>query len=343
VSSPVQSGRLAAILFLVLLCSCRSAGPTSTRSPRAIGQVTEIPLSGSQYIYDVAVVDGLVWVTSQGGLFRIDPATRVVENALVNDYLYKIAHGHGSLWISTGEMGRVLRVDPVSAVVTAEIDLREGSVTDLAVTDGAVWASAGSELARIDPQTNDVVARIRHDDGFGDIAVAAGAVWVVAGAEEDGAVWRVDPVTGDVRQQIPLENPHFWNQIDAQDGMVWVTSSPIAHRDDVPLVHLYGIDPMTGAIVADVPLGEGASGLQSGEGATSLTTLAIGAGSVWVAEGFDGDVFRIDPGTRRVIDVLHLGVDSGGDVGSIAVGAGAVWITVPEAVARMELIEQWAE
>lgn len=340
----VRLGWLAAIL-LILIASCgRAVGPTSTPSQHALGQVGEIPLPGSHYIYDVAVVDELAWVTSQTGLYRIDPVTATAENVLANEYLYKIVSGHESLWISTGGMRDVLRIDPQSAAVTAEIDLREGPVTDLAVTDDGVWAAATSELVRIDPETNGVVARIRHDGGVGDIAVAAGAVWFVAGAEEDGAVWRVDPATGEVRQEIPLENPSLWNQIDAEDGMVWVTSSPIVHGDAEPLVHLYGIESTTRAIVADIPLGEGASGLRPGEGATSLTTLAVGDGSVWVHEGFDGDLFRIDAETVRVIHVLQLGVSSSSDVGSgMAVGAGGVWITVPQAVARIELIEQQAE
>ena len=63
----------------------------------------------------------------------------------------------------------------------------------------------------------------------------------------------------------------------------------------------------------------------------------MGDGSVWVHGGFDGDLFRVDADTLRVIDVLHLGVGSSSDVGSgMAVAGGAVWITVAVAVARIE-------
>jgi hypothetical protein len=60
---------------------------------------------------------------------------------------------------------------------------------------------------------------------------------------------------------------------------------------------------------------------RSPDPASSLTVTAtpgsLGTGSVWVHEGFDGDLFRVDADTLRVIDVLQLGVGSSSDVGSV--------------------------
>ena len=51
--------------------------------------------------------------------------------------------------------------------------------------------------------------------------------------------------------------------------------------------------------------------------------MAVGAGSVWVASG-DGTVSRIDPNSGRVVATITVG----GTPEDVAVGAGAVWVTV---------------
>ena len=51
--------------------------------------------------------------------------------------------------------------------------------------------------------------------------------------------------------------------------------------------------------------------------------VALGFGSVWVANAGDGTVSRIDPDTREVVATIDLGVS----VEGIATGAGGVWVT----------------
>jgi hypothetical protein len=336
---------------LVLIVSCAgqrsgsnpapAQGPVETPAPSQspVERVTETPLPGSGYIYDVAVGDDAVWVTSHAGLYRIDLPTGTAALVLANDYLFKLTSGHGSIWISTGQDGRVLRVDPGSNAVTAEVDLGGGPVTELAISPDAVWASAIGDLVRIDPATNEVVDRVRSPGTFGDVAFGEGSLWAISGAGDDGAVWRIDAETGDVRQRVPLANPNFWNEIEAGEGAVWVSSSPIEHREGIPLAHVFRIEPSTGSITADVALGDGASGLGPGEGATSLTTLALGESAVWAVVDFDGELFRIDPQDLGVSQPPLAGsVGRSSDVGSgLAVGAGAVWITSPGAVTRFDL------
>jgi YVTN family beta-propeller protein len=52
--------------------------------------------------------------------------------------------------------------------------------------------------------------------------------------------------------------------------------------------------------------------------------IAYGAGSVWVANGADGTLSRIDVQTNRVVDTVAVGNRPSG----IAVGAGGIWVTV---------------
>ncbi|MGH2394760.1 MAG: YncE family protein, partial [Candidatus Limnocylindria bacterium] len=54
--------------------------------------------------------------------------------------------------------------------------------------------------------------------------------------------------------------------------------------------------------------------------------IAIGAGGVWVANGGDGTVTRIDPATNEVVVTITVG---GAPVG-IAVSGETVWVAVAE-------------
>jgi serine/threonine-protein kinase len=53
------------------------------------------------------------------------------------------------------------------------------------------------------------------------------------------------------------------------------------------------------------------------------TAIAAGGGGVWVADGADGTLRRIDPAAGRVTRQVRLG----GSLAGVAVGAGAVWAT----------------
>jgi sugar lactone lactonase YvrE len=339
VSFVARRGWLALLALPLFAISCAGQPSTHRTAPSEAQpqRVTKIPLPGSGYVYDVAVAEGTVWVTTHAGLYRIDPATSEAENVLPRDYLFRVVPGHGALWISTGADQRVIRINPRSNDVTAEIVLDAGPVTDLAVSENAVWASASSDLLRIEPATNEVVARLRHRGGFGDVAFGEGTLWVIAGADQDGAVWQIDPVTNDVLQKIPLPNPNFWNEIAAGDGAVWVTTSPIVHRDGAALVRLHRIDPSTGDLTRKIPLGEGASELGAG-GAVSYSALAVGEGSVWALVFFESLLLQVDPGDVSVIDSLDgIAVGSSDVSPGLAVGAGTVWVTAPEAITRVSL------
>jgi streptogramin lyase len=329
--------RLAVAISLTLV-SCASEptspAPSETLSDRT-KQVLTLPESGD--IWDVAVSEDAVWVTSQKGLFRIDVATSEAVNVLPGEYLFRVAISSGSVWMTTGENGHVVRFDPDTKSVAAEIDVRAGPVTDLAVSEDAVWASASSELVRIDPATNEVVARLRSQGGFGDIALGESGLWVVSGSGEEGSVWRIDPATNDVRQRIPLANPSYWNEIAVGNGAVWVTSSPTVHTDGQALVHLHRIDPSSGDITAEIPLGDEPSELGTDEGAVSYSALALAEDSVLVLVSYEGLLLAVDR-DQLSVSKTEDGVDCCSGLGpGMTVGAGSVWITVADAIMRISL------
>ncbi len=70
------------------------------------------------------------------------------------------------------------------------------------------------------------------------------------------------------------------------------------------------LDPASGRVVGQIPVG------------ARPTAVAVGHGSVWVANTDDGTVMRIDPETRTVTKTFGIGVP----VSSLAVTADAVWV-----------------
>ncbi len=71
------------------------------------------------------------------------------------------------------------------------------------------------------------------------------------------------------------------------------------------------LDPRSGRIIADVPIGG------------RPVSIALGAGAVWVVNADDETVLRIDPKTKRVVKTIG---GLGTDLTSIAFGSGSVWV-----------------
>jgi YVTN family beta-propeller protein len=110
------------------------------------------------------------------------------------------------------------------------------------------------------------------------------------------------------------------------------------------------LDPVTGQVAASVPVGSAPAGIAAGAGSIWVTngadgtvtrvdpygphidqTLIVGsspagvtygAGAVWVANALDGSVSRIDPRANRVVQTISMG----GRPVAVAAGAGAVWV-----------------
>jgi YVTN family beta-propeller protein len=110
------------------------------------------------------------------------------------------------------------------------------------------------------------------------------------------------------------------------------------------------LDPVTGQVAASVPVGSAPAGIAAGAGSIWVTNgadgtvtrvdphgphvdqtlivgsspagVAYGAGAVWVANALDGSVSRIDPRANRVVQTISIG----GRPVAVATGAGAVWV-----------------
>lgn len=275
----------------------------------------------------IAVDEDAVWVLNADDrtVSRIDSASgTVVKTFATGGDPTDLAVGEGAVWVGSGAPAAssqvfgslvpvaLTRIDPRTAVLAGRIPLpRLGSgpggvggrwpgQRQIAAGHGAVWAiDAHGTIARIDPQTNRIVARIRGLQAS-SLALGNDGLWV---ATDDNVVARVDPRTNTIRQKVKLAT-FFLSGIATGAGAVWVTD-PFAGT-------LWRIDPRPGPVARTIAVGVGAS------------AVATGAGAVWVVNTLDATILRVDPETNRVVARISVG----GTPREIAVGGGRVWLSV---------------
>jgi len=176
------------------------------------------------------------------------------------------------------------------------------SPSDIAAGDGSMWVTSADEhtVSRVVPDTGEVGQTIQVGNGSSAVAADDHGVWVANSL--DDTVSRIDPRTNTVVQTIPVGGGPVAVALGPRS--VWVVS-----RDDQSITRL---DSRTGDASAPVPVGA----------AAAPRALAVGAGSLWVADEKRGVVFRVDPAQRRVVDTITVG---NGPV-DVAVGNGSVWV-----------------
>lgn len=239
------------------------------------------------------------------------PVTAAIDVASFN-----VAVGGGAV-VSTSKSS-IVRLDARSNEVLAERPLEQGGV---AIGEGAAWVvDRSGTLHRLDLDTLESLGTVRIEGATGrrgggvgsPVAVAAGRIWVVTGSKVVG----VDASTMEVVVETPIDGA---DDLTAGLGSVWVKSG----LPGSGAYRLTRVEPMTGAVVASLPLPGHAP------------RLAVGAGSVWVPDADNGDLLRIDPATTSVLATIDVA-----DVGAAAVAASdtEVWLGVfpQDAVVRID-------
>ena len=177
-----------------------------------------------------------------------------------------------------------------------------GSPAGLAYGDGSVWAvdSADGMLWRIDPATHAVVQQIPVGSAPSAVAITGPDAWVTNSG--DGTVSRVSTVTNRAVDTIQVGNLPVAIAGRVQAACGWPTRATA---------------PWTGSTPRPATVTK--RGIQVGGRPDGI---AAGAGAVWVANGEDGTVQRIDPATGQPDGPVHVGSGPAG----IAVTPGAVWV-----------------
>lgn len=368
----------AVILSLVLLSACQTPSPDAPpvlpaqnqdTTPTDLGPRVTATIAVGQFPRAVEVWDGYVWVTvanpeSKEGfaLVRIDPSTNEIVDTLALKHAADLAVGAGAVWVVSYEYAtgaRLLRIDPQtnSVVDTVRLDcVSDGEPPDcvpfnVAADETAVWVtlSSGSaqsgEVVRVDPVTNEVVARIPiEEDGPRDIAVAGGSVWVnvLSDVEDDlvqgASLHRIDPQANEVvdillRNKLLLGGDDFPPVMAAGESDAWVTKED-SHGATAPSdVLVVRVDAQTGEI-----LGESGNLVPNGMGPT-VFPFAADNGSMWFYGGGQVAVHRLNVETMEVDESVDLSDHAMNVIDAVLdPNAGTIWVASYEGpVIRIEL------
>lgn len=214
----------------------------------------------------------------------------------------------GSVWVPEGQSGQVTRfpVDGRTPVVIKVGDpsqdpqgLDPGAAT-LAGDRVAVANRAAHAVTLVDPTTNSVAGTV--DVGIAPYGIAVQGKTVWATDYDNGVVVQASTSTGKVVRRSKVGGP---------EGVVATSAAAFVATETGSLVR---VDAGTGA-VRPVP------GVQGG----NIETLAFGGGSVWALDKIQGDVYRVDPTTSRVLAKVHITLADPAAAG-ITYGAGTVWV-----------------
>jgi virginiamycin B lyase len=278
---PVAGGPAAVTVGAGAVWVASQDGGTVSRidpaSNRVVATITGVPTSrvrSTRRSYPrITAAAGAVWVANDLTTARIDPASnRVTATWPVGPGTGELLITQDALWISQDD-GTVLRVDPATGRPVASVRVASGAglmSSGLASLDGAVWASTGAGVMRIDPRTNRPGPPI--EVGLvpaGGLAAAAGSLWL---AMDDGTVLRIDPASRRVTARVAVGGRPF--AVAASDAGVFVTDQ------DAALITR--IDPATNRVAGRIPI-------------PAWSAIAVGAGAGWAADAQANAVFRIDP------------------------------------------------
>jgi hypothetical protein len=153
-------------------------------------------------------------------LYRVDPTTLEVI-ARIEDATEVVAAGRGFVWALgervLGNQPELVRID-TETHTTAPIGVLDFPWADLAVADGAVWASSPEDgtIVRLDPLTGEEQERIGVGGAPRALAAGGGAVWA---AIRSGTVARYDIATGEIER---FDVGGTANGLVFARGSVWV-------------------------------------------------------------------------------------------------------------------------
>jgi virginiamycin B lyase len=211
-----------------------------------------------------------------------------------------------AVWVGSTGPFAVHRIDPKTNTRVATVRLSGSPCAGLAVGFGSLWIPLCGKtkmLAKVDLGSNTLlnVFKLGPAAAEGGVATSADSVWLVI--DKQGALARVDPDTGRVRQIVRVPagsyNPLFF------DHKIWVTHAGGAN--------LTSVDAATGAILSSASTGPGPR------------FLTAGAGAVWTLNQGDGSLTRVDLHSEQSSTIALNTPGKGGD---IAYERGMIWTTV---------------
>jgi YVTN family beta-propeller protein len=314
-----------------------SVGVIDPGTNRIVGQ---IPVGSDPS--RIAVAPSGVWVVSEDDktVTRIDPASRAPRTFPVGGPPIGVVASGNSVWLLlatptslAGGPARLARIDPdlndvvrTLSIGSASLGFGSGPVQSLAAGGGALWVASPLSkvgISRVDTATENISTFSVGGPSFGfnsgtvggvpgssGIVFGAGALWVGT----DAGVIRINPESRVVSKTIGL-GVVVPTALAVGEDAVWVVARPgfrCCPPETVGTGTLTRIDPTTNSVKETLPIG----GYPS--------AIAVGEGSVWIADPRTRSVVRVDPKKNRVAARIKVGARPRG----IAVGGGFVWVSV---------------
>jgi len=297
-------------------------------------------------------------------LVRIDPATNTVSRVIdVSLYPGAVAAAGRRVWVYSRAAGTVSEIDPDEGrvrytTVVSSIPVSPSALTGpvLAADPEEAWIVGVGDHGR-SLLTRIRVGGVRRDFGLDGrpeaVAIGVGSVWVLERGADADQLLRVDPRTGNLTARMRFPARSRVDGLAVGLGSVWAVGSSTAK--------LYRVNPRSMTVNGSIDLGTKAGrptlrfgavwvGLSDRGGDTVLvdprtltrTSLmccplkrdsysAGGFGSTWSVDSSTGTVVRWGGTTYqvdKVIQVTDPPFYDGSCVSSLAVGAGAVWVTL---------------
>lgn len=231
--------------------------------------------------------------------------------------------------------------------------LEVASPANMTVGDGFLWVISGSSIVRIDPNTSQMVGDpIQPGISMEDVAFGDGSLWVTTVASGDlgapsetDAVSRIDPQSGEVVATVKVSRGPM--SVAFTPEAVWVVyfgmNGDTVLRIDPQTNQLAGDPIQTGRAPLSLAVGEGSLwvanhdvhtitriDLATNQVTATITVpsephrVAFGEGAVWVANFHVDSVTRIDPETNQIVGEP---IPIGHPAGNMAAGLGSVWVT----------------
>lgn len=170
------------------------------------------------------------WDYNRNLTLRIDPKTRQVGPAIPLVRPERVADGALWAWDAVHpELARnLLRIDLAGEKVLARIPL-DAVDPNKPLLINSLWFAAGDTVYRVDPATDQVVARINAGATAYHVTDTGNAIWVTISPDQaacwdlnQGSVLRIDPGTNSIVGETSLECP---SEMLPYDNNLWVMNN----------------------------------------------------------------------------------------------------------------------
>jgi DNA-binding beta-propeller fold protein YncE len=213
----------------------------------------------------------------------------------------------GRVWVAAFDGSELAEIDPETNEVVSIRRMPEGPCGMLEL-DGTLWIETNAGvIVRFDPERGEVIDRIRAPGGVFGLTSTPSGLWGVAG--EDEQIVEIDPDSGEILGRIDVDGP-LGGFVFAREQL-WVAAAGTLVR----------IDPRTRSIVDTIEL-------ESFE----PEGLAVDGDLLWISSSFEQSVLRFDLETMKVRDRLPVG---GANFGGVVIGE-SYWVSGNNTLYRLD-------